>query len=241
VKAKRKNKRVGGAAKGGQFERSMCTMYGLWWTEGSRDDIFWRTSGSGARATTRGRSGKKTADQTGDMTHIDPVGKPLIDVFCFEFKFYRTYDMLGVLQPVDVNVDWMQFWAKCYDDAMSVARRPFLVTKRNRGALLGWVTAATSIEFQMIGFKPAASMVLRISERVVEVKRREVRLPEHAVVGFRLAQFFDVVDPRALEAFYAGRGCSEAQRDASAAQAGDCGEAAEGSGRGAGEAVGEAD
>jgi hypothetical protein len=236
----RKKKRGGGAAKGGQFERSMCTLYGLWWTEGSRDDIFWRTSGSGARATTRGRSGKKTADQTGDMTYIDPVGKPLIDAFCFEFKFYRTYDMLGVLQPVNENVDWVQFWAKCYDDAMSVARRPFLVTKRNRGALLGWVTAATSIEFQMLGFKPTASMVLKISERVVEVKRREVHLPDHAVVGFGMTQFFDVVDPRTLEAFYAGHGCNEAQCDASTAQAGVDGKAAETSGGSTEEAVGEA-
>jgi hypothetical protein len=224
-KKKRKMKPGGGSHKGGQFERDMCTLFSKWWTEDERDDVFWRTSGSGARATTRGKRGKDTCDQHGDMTCIDPCGKPLIDAFCFEFKFYKTYDMLGVLQSVDANHDWMQFWAKCYDDAMSIARRPFLVTKRNRGAKLGWVTAATAIEFKMLGYawEAEAAMVLRVTPRIVKVKRREVHLPRHVVVGFVLDRFLDAVDPRTLEEFYAGSAghCEGAGVDAAATAGGD--------------------
>jgi len=40
-------------AKGGEFERDISRFLSRWWTYGERDDVFWRTSASGARATTR--------------------------------------------------------------------------------------------------------------------------------------------------------------------------------------------
>jgi hypothetical protein len=225
-KVRKKMRRGGGAAKGGQFERDRCVQFSLWWTEGKRDDICWRTSGSGSRATSRRRrSGKSTFNEFGDMKYIDPIGKSFLDTFCFEFKSYKTYDMLGVLQSVDPNRDWMKFWAKCYDDALSVPRRPFLVTKRNHGLLLGWVTTAVMMEFDMLGYRPKPSMILRIDERIVEVKSHKISLPEHSVVGFRLEQFLECVDPRVLEGFYGGRGeYCEAQCDGTGAPEGDSGE-----------------
>lgn len=44
--------------KGSVFEREICKALGRWWTDGERDDIFWRTAGSGARATCRLERGK---------------------------------------------------------------------------------------------------------------------------------------------------------------------------------------
>jgi len=73
-------------AKGGQFERDFSRDLSLWWTKGKRDDIFWRTAGSGARATVRTKQGKSTAGQYGDITATDPVGKLLIDNILFELK-----------------------------------------------------------------------------------------------------------------------------------------------------------
>lgn len=73
-------------AKGGQFERDFARQLSLWWTKGDRDDIFWRTAGSGARATVRTKKGKSTAGQYGDITATDPDGKLLIDKILFELK-----------------------------------------------------------------------------------------------------------------------------------------------------------
>ena len=72
--------------KGGNFERLICKQMGLWWTDGERDDIFWRTSQSGGRATTRSKSGKQTFGQYGDISATDPIGQPLLDACSFELK-----------------------------------------------------------------------------------------------------------------------------------------------------------
>ena len=73
-----KKKKGGGHAKGSQFERTVCKDLSLWWTKGKRDDVFWRTSGSGARAKTRSKTGEKTFGQYGDVQATDPIGQPLI-------------------------------------------------------------------------------------------------------------------------------------------------------------------
>lgn len=72
--------------KGGQFERDMCRRLSEWWTGGERDDVFWRTSGSGARASRRAKKGKKTYGQDGDIQATDPIGQPLLDVVTIELK-----------------------------------------------------------------------------------------------------------------------------------------------------------
>ncbi len=80
-KAKRK-----GRGKGSSFERTICRELSLWWTKGKRDDIFWRTSQSGGRATIRSKKGKKTFGQYGDIQAVDPKGQPLIDLCTIEAK-----------------------------------------------------------------------------------------------------------------------------------------------------------
>lgn len=77
-------KRGGGSKKGGRFERQICKDLSQWWA--GRDDIFWRSAGSGSRAKTRGRAGKSTMGQHGDISATDPIGAPLIDAFTIEIK-----------------------------------------------------------------------------------------------------------------------------------------------------------
>lgn len=72
--------------KGANFERDTCRQLSLWWTEGGRDDVFWRTAGSGARATSRGKAGRSTYGQYGDIQAVDPIGAPLLRMFTFELK-----------------------------------------------------------------------------------------------------------------------------------------------------------
>jgi len=87
------------AGKGFSYERKICNQLSLWWTNNKRDDIFWRTSGSGARATTRSKIGKNTFGQYGDIQANDPIGQPFIDVFLTEIK--RGYPNATVSNIID--------------------------------------------------------------------------------------------------------------------------------------------
>lgn len=73
-------------AKGGEYERDISRFLSLWWTRGERDDIFWRTSASGARATARAAKFKKTKYDYGDITFTDPIAKLMLDLMVIEAK-----------------------------------------------------------------------------------------------------------------------------------------------------------
>lgn len=75
-------------AKGSAFERQVCKDLTSWWLQDAAADVcFWRTAGSGGRATFRKRTGKSTTSaHCGDIAAIDERGKPLMDLFTFELK-----------------------------------------------------------------------------------------------------------------------------------------------------------
>lgn len=73
-------------AKGGSFEREIAKKLSLWWSGGKSDDVFWRTSNSGGRATTRRKKGQKSYAGHGDLSYTHPDGKPFIDYFALELK-----------------------------------------------------------------------------------------------------------------------------------------------------------
>ena len=72
--------------KGGSFERELCVAFSKWWTQNKRTDVFWRTAGSGARATTRAKTGQTTYGSHGDIMAVDPIGTPLLRLFTIEIK-----------------------------------------------------------------------------------------------------------------------------------------------------------
>jgi hypothetical protein len=74
------------STKGAAFEREISYALSHWWSGGKRDDLFWRTHGSGARATSRGKRGKQTAGQYGDICASDPAGADLLKLFTFSLK-----------------------------------------------------------------------------------------------------------------------------------------------------------
>lgn len=87
------------SSKGASFERDISRQLSLWWTHGERDDVFWRSSMSGGRATVRAKKGQKTAYQNGDITATDPIGSQLIENVVIELK--RGYSRWCVLDLVD--------------------------------------------------------------------------------------------------------------------------------------------
>lgn len=137
----------GSSSKGSSYEREMCKRFSLWWTKGERDDIFWRSSGSGARAKVRGRAGRDTAGQHGDMAATDPVGKPFIDAFTVEMKrgySDHTFQDLLDMNPgagVQVFEGFIQQTIESHHQAGSQSW--LLITRRDRRAALVWMPTHT--------------------------------------------------------------------------------------------------
>jgi len=87
------------SAKGGQFEREVSRQLSLWWTKGNADDVFWRSTTSGARATTRKKQGKGTHGQCGDLCATNKIGLPLLDLLTLELK--NGYSKRSIMDSID--------------------------------------------------------------------------------------------------------------------------------------------
>ena len=127
---------MSGHGKGSGFERDICKLLGLWWTGGLRDDIFWRSSTSGARAKVRSGRGQSTFGQYGDIQATDPVGQPLVDLFTIELKCgYGHASIADVLDKKETSATqaWEHWLAQAMQDRMN-SDRPFwmLITRRDR-------------------------------------------------------------------------------------------------------------
>lgn len=85
--------------KGSQFERDISVRLSRWFSRGERSDLFWRTSQSGGRATTRTKKGARTAGQYGDICATDPEAQVFIDVVTLEAK--RGYNSVTVAELLD--------------------------------------------------------------------------------------------------------------------------------------------
>lgn len=140
-------------AKGGNFEREIASDLSKWWTQNMevvRDDIFYRTDGSGSRFTSRKKSGKNTAYQGGDITFSDPIGEPLIKNWNIELKtgygikskikdknkkvikeITERWDILDLLDSKQKEPVLMKMWKQCETDAKLTNREPILIFRRN--------------------------------------------------------------------------------------------------------------
>lgn len=110
--------------KGSAFERAVCKDLSLWWTGGSSDDVFWRTAGSGGRATTRAKKGSATAGAYGDIGAVDPSGEALLKVVTLELKKGYTkmspFDMLD--KPARAKPQEFEKWIEQAADSASQAK-----------------------------------------------------------------------------------------------------------------------
>jgi len=145
----------GNSSKGSAYERETCKKLSLWWTHGERDDVFWRSSGSGARAKVRGRQGTATLGQHGDIAATDPIGKPLIDVFTIELK--RGYTETSCQDPMDMQGNAKaQQWEGFIEQAMESAEMAsslswMLVVRRNSRQALVWVPSLVMCHLRGVG------------------------------------------------------------------------------------------
>lgn len=120
--------------KGSGFEREICEYLSKWWTDGERDDVFWRTSISGGRATVRGKKGKSTQNQAGDITAVDPIGIALTKVFSIELKCgYSRHPLADLMEKSrSTNTVWPKWFRQAEREQKNAnAFSWLLITRRN--------------------------------------------------------------------------------------------------------------
>lgn len=144
--------------KGSSYEREVCKQLGKWWSGGIRDDIFWRTSGSGARATVRSAKGQKTSGQYGDICAIDSIGEPLLQVFSIELKRGYSANSFGDMFDFPAKAK-KQKWEVFYSQAKASAEASgalywMLIWRRDRRKALVFMPLGAIKEVVFSGSGP---------------------------------------------------------------------------------------
>jgi len=127
-----------GMRKGSAYEREICKQLSRWWTDDKREDVFWRTAGSGARAKVRDKTGKSTFGQYGDIQAIDPIGQPLLDLCTIEIKRgYSGHTFADLIEssenPKAKAPMYFQFMLQAKEAAKAARTyRWMIIVKRNR-------------------------------------------------------------------------------------------------------------
>lgn len=119
-----------GKIKGGEYERNISKKLSLWISQEKRDDLFWRTSGSGSRHTIRYKKNLTTEGQVGDITYTcSGVSEEFLKVFCLEIKFYKDINLWGTVTKSKVGL--LDFWEQADEQAKKVGKIPILIAKQN--------------------------------------------------------------------------------------------------------------
>jgi len=199
--AKKKKRVKIGKGKGSSFERAICKELSTWWTNYEREDVFWRTSGSGARATTRSKSGQRTFGQYGDVQATDPIGQPLIDLCTIEIKKGYSREPFGNLVEHSTHATpklcaFSDFIRQVQKDARYAGSHSWLlITKRD---------IRTTMIFMPVKLYNVLSIrtpLLKKSE-CVYIKYRDVGNKLRMVIGMPLSQFFIAVKPHHIKELY---------------------------------------
>lgn len=120
----------GGKSKGAAFERLVCTALSLWISDGKRDDLYWRSSMSGGRATVAFKKGGENRTQCGDITAIHPDGNALTDRCLISCKFYQDLKIAGTVTG-STKAGLTSFWLECLEEAKRYNKLPVLIAKQN--------------------------------------------------------------------------------------------------------------
>ncbi len=126
-----------GKNKGSNFERLISKKLSKWWTDGKRDDVFWRSQSSGGWNTIRRIAGQLTSTQYGDIQAIDSIGKPLLEALCIEVKIgYGKWSVLDCIDKPAKGAEQVfeSFLKQVLNDWKSINNNcsyPCLIAKRN--------------------------------------------------------------------------------------------------------------
>lgn len=115
--------------KGSSFERNIAKRLSLFLSEGKRDDLLWRSQSSGARFTSRMKTGKDTKNQSGDITFTDSDAEWFIELFSIEVKNYKDINLWSMIEENKTGL--YGFWTQTKRDAKLSNKIPMLIVKQN--------------------------------------------------------------------------------------------------------------
>lgn len=185
-----------GKNKGNSFERDICTQLSHWWSNGKRDDIFWRAATSGGRATQRSKAGKSTYGQHGDIQAVDPIGFPLTELVTIEIKRGYSKETFADLldKPAGSPSQWRDFIKQSRRECRESGIPHWLmIAKRDRREICVFmpVRLFNAIRATMEGKEaptPSVMLNFNIGKNLVQV------------VGMPLESFFEYVSPLIIRA-----------------------------------------
>jgi len=188
------------SSKGGQFERKVAVDLSLWWSRNRRDDLFWRSQTSGARATTRAKRGKDTTGQHGDIAHTHPDGASLMDLVTIEVKrgyqkdtLQDVFDRASTHKPQTWDV-WFEKVHRSHQLAGSFSW--MLICRRNRREeLILTPSDFYHIMLQNSVFKQQPSPLITFKGNVLN---SDNTLTECEVHGMHFGQFLRITRPNKL-------------------------------------------
>lgn len=151
----------GGKSKGSSFERDVCRRLSLWVSEDKHEDVFWRSSMSGGRATVAHKRGIRLTAQAGDICAIHPLGQPFLDNYLCECKHYRDLQLRGLLTG---GGKLIEFWREACTQADRYGRKPMLIAKQNNLPVLVCVRSVdkhwTPAKVSLLLIVPHCKMVI---------------------------------------------------------------------------------
>lgn len=123
-----------GNHKGSAYERWASVSLSNWLSGGLRDDLLWRSAGSGSRATVKSRHQKaqqyRPRADAGDLVGTDVLGCMFTRLFFVECKHYKDM-MIGAW--VHGHKGWLERQVlKPFTDAENNNRVPFVLCRENR-------------------------------------------------------------------------------------------------------------
>ena len=195
-------------AKGSSWEREISTILSLWWSQGKRDDIFWRTSGSGARAKTRSKTKQTTFGQYGDIQATDPIGQPLMDLCTIELKRGYTKSTFADLIETSTHASpkpcaYEKFIQQARTDAKNAGVLTWiLIVKRDRREALVLIPYHFYLTLKDYGvkFQPP---IMKIKYKHTSIKGEKTKthiLIKGHIFGTTLSNFLRAVDRKIIEA-----------------------------------------
>ena len=135
----------GGKQKGSAFEREIAKKLSEWLSNGERDDLLWRSSMSGGRATIGLKLGKQRKAQAGDLSPIDAAAQNFTDTFSIECKSYKSINFNDLIYGTQSGIAAM--WKKAEKEAWQHEKHIFFVIKQNYKPTLVCMQASGAANF----------------------------------------------------------------------------------------------
>lgn len=183
-------------AKGGAYEREVCKLLSLWWSRGKADDLFWRSSNSGGRATVRAKKGKRTAGHAGDITATSPAGRKLIERITFEVKRgYNTRANLHALFDLRPRNDATQMYEEWINQARRAAGKadsPYWCIIHRRDGRQATMTMPYDLWKRVRGDKLPSDMTV-YAEVCLSVRRSNLKQKSHRSVKARYMRLVTIL------------------------------------------------